>query len=647
MSTSEGAAVDPSPGSPTVETAYQSALRVLQPLDRTRDHLRGSGAEARAIEVIGYQDFLCPYCRRLRSIFARLRNALGDRLVYAFRHFPNERAHPGATLAARAAEAAARQNRFWEMHDRLFDREPPFARADLVSFARELGLDVEQFERDLDDDGVAARVQSDFNGARRNGVTGTPTLFVDGVRYDGAWDFHSMLEGLERPLAARMQRSARVFASLPTSAGLVLLIAALLALLCANTPLRGIYAALMNAPLGVGPLQNLLSMPIREWLSEGLLTFFFLLVGIEIRREMTVGALADRRAAILPAVAALGGVIVPALIYRAFNPGPAAQGWSVPTATDIAFTLGILAVLGTRVPMGLRVLVAALAVADDILSVLTLAIFYARDFQPIFLLAAAGAVVALIVLNRVRVYALWPYAALSVVLWLSLHTAGVDAALSGAILALCLPARPRPAVTPLLAQAASALAELEISERDARRDGQSDWRPEGEPVWDWAARNLSAASDRLLSPADRVERAIAPWSAFFILPLFAFSATGISIDLQLSSPQSWRIFAGVLLALVIGKPLGVLTTSALAIAARAAVVPEGVALRQFIGGACLCGVSDTVALLMADRALPAADAAVAKVAVLIGSALAGLLGALVLRRRARTTTEREAASLGG
>jgi len=608
-------------------------LRLRRPLQRSRDHVRGAGDGPGAIEVVGYQDFLCPYCRRLREVFARLRRALGDRLVYAFRHFPNEGVHPGATLVSRAAEAAACQGRFWEMHDRLFDREPPFSREDLSILARDIGLDIERFERDLDADDVAGRVQDDIDDGRRHGVTGTPTLFVDDVRYDGAWDFYSMLEGLERPVAARMQRSARVFASLPTSAGLVLLIAAVLAIVCANTPVAPIYDAVMNAHIGVGPRGSTLWMPVREWLSEGLLAFFFLLVGVEIRREMTVGALADRGAAILPAVAALGGVIAPALLYVAFNRGPMASGWSIPTATDIAFTLGILAVLGARVPTGLRVFVAALAVVDDVLSVLTLAIFYPQEFRPVFLFAVAGAVLALFLLNRARVYAIWPYAGASIALWVSLHAAGIHAALAGVVVAMCLPTRPPPTVGPLLAQAASALAELEHRENEARRDGREDWRPEREPVWDWAARNLSAASARLLSPADRVERAVAPWSAFVILPLFAFSATGVPIAVRLVSHGSWHIFAGVVVGLVIGKPLGVLAASGLAVASRLAVPPDGVTLRHFVGAACLCGVGDTMALLMADRALPATDAAVAKIAVLVGSALAGLLGAAILHRR--------------
>jgi len=613
-----------------VDETSRATFRVLRPPGRDRDHIRGEGGEL-AIVVVAYQDFLCPYCRRLRELFERLRATLGDRLVYVYRHFPDERAHPGAEMAARASEAAAAQGKFWEMHDAILHHELPIAGAELLSLAREIGLDVERFKRDLESDAARARVAEDLADGRQDGVTGTPTLFIDSIRYDGAWDFYSMLEALERPVAARMQRSARVFASLPTSAGLLLLIAAVVAVAAANSPLGPLYERSMSAHLGIGLLGNMLSLTVRDWFSEGLLAVFFLLVGLEIRREMTVGALADRGAAILPIVAAFGGVVAPALIYLALNPGSSSHGWAIPTATDIAFTLGILAVLGPRIPTGLRVFVAALAVADDVLSVLTLAIFYPRSFQPTFLIVDLGAVGILLALNRARTYAIWPYVVVGAALWTSLHATGVHAALAGIILAACLPTRPPPMPGPLLAQAATALSALDHAEKEARGNGGDEWRPEREPIWDWATRNLSAASARLLSPADRVERAVAPWSAFVILPLFAFSASGLKLATDFSSHEARRIFAGVVLGLVIGKPAGVLIASGLAIVARIAVPPQGVTLRHFVGAASLCGVADTMSFLMSERALTSpADASVAKIAVLVGSAIAGTVGALVL-----------------
>ena len=206
-----------------------------------------------------------------------------------------------------------------------------------------------------------------------------------------------------------------------------------------------------------------------------MLAFFFLLVGLEIRREMTAGVLSDRKAAILPVVGAVGGMLAPAAIYLLLNRGPTAPGWSVPTATDIAFVVGILALLGERVPPSLRIFVVALAVVDDVLSVLTLAIFYPHNFQATWLLGCGIAIVLLFALNRSRVGVIWPYLMVAAGLWFFLYAAGVDAALAGVFLAAFVPTRPAPAAGPLLAQAATALAELEQAE-DAARDSTDVYR---------------------------------------------------------------------------------------------------------------------------------------------------------------------------
>jgi NhaA family Na+:H+ antiporter len=297
----------------------------------------------------------------------------------------------------------------------------------------------------------------------------------------------------------------------------------------------------------------------------------------------------------------------------------------------VAFTLGILALLGPRSPPGLRVFVAAFAVVDDILSVLTLAIFYPHDFNLGWLAASLLAVGLLYALNRWRVYATWPYVAVSVLLWFTLHAAGVDAALTGVVLAMLLPIRPAPTASVLLAQAATALAALEHAETEAKASKGRGPSIEQLPIWDWASRNLSAASARLLSPADRFEVAVGPWSTYLVLPLFAFSAVGVPLAIDLGPPGSSRVLLGVVLGLVLGKPLGVSLASWAAVRSGVAVVPDGVTPVQFAGAAFLCGVGDTVALLMADRAFPGgALAATAKIGVLAGSLVAGVLGALIL-----------------
>jgi NhaA family Na+:H+ antiporter len=513
------------------------------------------------------------------------------------------------------------------MHDKLFEEEPPFSEEHILDMAREAGLDMERLQSDLADPLMLANVDADIAEGRGRGVSGTPTIFVDGVRYDGAWDFYSLADAFEQPVSERIRRSAHAFANLPASGGFVLLLAAALALVCANTPLAGFYHALMGSSFGIGPPDTPLSLTVGDWFSEGLLAIFFLLVGLEIRREMTAGALSDFKAALLPAIAAVGGGIAPALAYLLFNRGATAPGWSIPTATDIAFVLGILALLGDRVPTQLRVFIAAFAVIDDIISVLTLAIFYPRNFEAAWLLGAAAGMLAMYALNRGRVYAAWPYVLIAAAVWFFLHAAGVHGALAGIVLAGFLPTRPAPDAGPLLAQAANALAALEIAQGD--KDASEE---DTATVLDWAGRNLSAASERLLSPADRVERAVAPWSTYLALPLFAFSAAGVSFDADLSAPGAFAIVAGVVLGLVIGKPLGIGLFAYAAVKTDVARAPKGVGLGTFIGALCLCGIGDTVSLLLADQAFPDnhGSAAVAKIAVLIGSLLAALLGTAVI-----------------
>jgi NhaA family Na+:H+ antiporter len=362
-----------------------------------------------------------------------------------------------------------------------------------------------------------------------------------------------------------------------------------------------------------------------------LLALFFLLVGLEIRREMTAGALSDLKAALLPVIAAIGGGVVPALIYLLFNRDGTAQGWAVPTATDIAFVLGILALLGDRVPPQLRIFIAAFAVMDDIISVLTLAVFYPHNFEAVWLLGAGAAILAMYALNRGKVYLAWPYLLVAVVVWFCLHAAGVHGALAGIVLAGFLPTRPAPDARPLLAQAANALTALEIAQAD--KDASEEDR---DTVLDWAGRNLSAASERLSSPADRIERAVAPWSTYVALPLFAFSAAGVSLHADLSAPGALSIVAGVVLGLVVGKPLGIGLFSFAAVKVGIASAPKNVDARTFIGALCLCGIGDTVSLLLADQAFPAGgDAAIAKIAVLIGSVLAAGLGAAIVLSASR------------
>ena len=282
--------------------------------------MRGGGARDGVVSVVLFGDYHCPYCRNLGHVLARLRQVLGERLLYVFRHFPNERAHPGAeTARARVGSGRRAGPLLGDARPALRARTADRRAAALRRSPTRWGSIWIAFGATSTSDAARERVAEDLADGRRNGVTGTPTLFVNGLRYDGAWDFYSLLEALEAPVAARVQRSARVFASLPAAGGLVLLLAAAAALVCANSPLAPYYRLFVESSFDIGPPGRQLSLTVGDWFSEGLLAIFFLVVGLEIRREMTVGTLASRRAALLPVVAAVGGVVVPAALYLAIN----------------------------------------------------------------------------------------------------------------------------------------------------------------------------------------------------------------------------------------------------------------------------------------------------------------------------------------
>ena len=606
--------------------------RLLGPIDFRRDHARGDDARSGRMTVLVYGDYLCPYCRRLRQVLDRLRRVLGERMVYVFRHYPNERAHPGSELASIAAEAASQQGRFWEMHDALYERESRLVdKPGVLQIAASLGLDTERFRRDLDDPNVRQRVEEDLADGRRNGVTATPTIFIDGIRYDGAWDFYSMLEALEQPIGVQVKRKARAFANLPTSAGLVVLIAAAAAIACANSPLRSAYNHFLNMQFGIGPTPGGLSLSVGQWCSEGLIAIFYLILGLELRREMTAGSLANPRAALAPLLAGVSGIVVSTGVYLAFNSGATAAGWPITADTGLPFTLGLLAVFGRRASAGLKVFVATYGIANDLSSTLILALLHPRAISLEWLLVGLGIVATMAMFTRWRIYAVWPYLVGALGLWLSLHLAGVSGALSGLALAAFLPPWPAPTAGPLLAQAASALAELEHAEHELRRTGQSHRRLEQEPVWDWATRNLLAAADRLLSPAERVERATEPWSTYVVLPIFAFTATGVALVADFRAQDAARVFGGVVLALAIGKPLGIILTVWAVAKAKIALLPADAAPLAFLGAAFLCGIADPFSFYLADQTFQTGTyASVAKLGVLAGSGVAAALGTILL-----------------
>jgi len=412
-----------------------------------------------------------------------------------------------------------------------------------------------------------------------------------------------------------------------TAGAIVLLAATVLALVLASSPLYPVMEALFHTELGFRVGQWEFSMSLLHWIDDGLMALFFFVVGLEIKREFIVGELAERRKATLPILAAVGGMLVPALVYTAFNAGgPGIDGWGVPMATDIAFALGILALLGSRVPLGLRVFLTALAIADDIGAILVIAIFYTAEVSLMWLGVVAVFFVVLLLFARRGVDSRWPYAIVGVGLWAAMLASGVHATIAGVLVAFTIPATARLAPHEFTRRTRSALDEIDTN---AVRGEHT--------LVDGARADVCTIIRRdalhTMAPLQRMESALHPWTTFVILPLFALGnagvrLVGVDVGELLTSPVS----LGILFGLVVGKPVGIFVMTWLAVRFRVADLPESVNWPQVLGAGILGGIGFTMSLFVANLAFAGGDqTAAAKVAILVASLVAGCAGYALLR----------------
>ena len=593
-----------------------------------RDHT--IGPDTAPVTLVEYGDLECIHCRKVNPIIKALREKEGSRLRYVYRHFPISSIHPYAQLAAQANEAAAAQGKFWEMQEALFDHQGELDESHLIQYAAEIGLDVELFERELKEGVYTEHVSEDFKSGIQSGVNGTPTFFINGERYEGAWDLESLIEAIEKPLGVQVSMIFQEFARIEASGGIILLICAILALLWANSDWAEYYHQLWATDFGITFGDFSFTHHLLEWVNDGLMVIFFFVVGLEIKRELTTGELANLKRAMLPIMAAIGGMLVPAGFYLLLNAGkPGMPGWGIPMATDIAFTLGIMALLGSRVPLSLKIFFTALAIADDLGAVLVIALFYTSEISWIYLLIAALIFIALIVLNRSRVYSPLPYALLGIGLWAAFLGSGIHATIAGVLLALTIPTRTPPNTQALLAQCVAVMNEF-----DKPLKGQIQ-REERQQV---AAQALDTVADRMQSPAQRMEHDLLPWTTYLILPLFAFVNAGVTLEFtgSLISPISW----GIILGLVIGKPLGITLFSWIAVKSRLADLPANISWLQVFCASWLAGVGFTMALFIASAAFDSPLLlSQAKLGILIASLVAGIVGFVLMRAFSPTYSE--------
>ena len=594
----------------------------LNPPVGDRDHRRGP-VEAPVI-FVEYGDYECPHCQQAHGIVRELQGRLGDRFSYIYRHFPISASHVHAQRAAEAAEAAAAQGKFWEMHDQLFANQDALDDESLMRYAAGIGLDVYRFQRELKQHVYADRVSEDYQSGLRSGANGTPTFFINGERYDGPWDVESLEEEIERPLGVQVRSLFQRFARLQASGGILLLMAAVGALIWANSGQAETYFHLLATKLSITFGEAGLTKDLIKWINDGLMALFFFIVGLEIKREITVGELASPRRAALPLVAALGGMVGPALIYTAINFGTDNMvGWAVPMATDIAFMLGLMALLGRRVPFSLRVFLTALAIGDDLGAVLVLAIFYSSGIAWSALGAAAVVVLLLAGLNALGVRNPLPYALLGIVLWIAFVQSGLHATIAGVVLALTIPARTRVRKEAFLAQCVAILGGVE-PEAPKENAPHNDQRQA-------AAHALEAIAERMQSPAQRLEHALTPWATFFVLPIFALANAGVSLTGGLGEVLGSRVALGVILGLLVGKPLGITIFTWLAVRLGFGEMPARVEWGQLISATFLCGIGFTMALFIGNAAFDvSATLDAAKLGILVASLFSGILGFTLL-----------------
>jgi NhaA family Na+:H+ antiporter len=426
----------------------------------------------------------------------------------------------------------------------------------------------------------------------------------------------------------RLVRPFHEFASRETSSGILLLVCTVVALVWANSPWAQYYAALWHTPLTVSLSTFELSHELHFWVNDALMAVFFFVVGLEIKRELRAGELASRRQAALPILAALGGVIVPAVFYTILNvKGAGARGWGIPMATDIAFAIGVLALLGDRIPIGLKVFLMALAIVDDIAAVLVIAVFHTTGLAWDALGVAAICFLLALGANRVGVRHPLPYALIGAVLWMTILQSGIHATIAGVLLAFIIPSRTAINQREFLGHGRAVLDHFEKAAATEPFDILSDIEQQV------AVEALEDACEKVQPPLHRLEQSLHPWVTFVIMPLFALANAGVSLSSHLGKIVTEPVTLGVVLGLVFGKPIGVTLASWLAVRSGLATLPVNVSWKHIHGAGWLAGIGFTMSLFMTGLAFKDDEQlTAAKLGILLASLCAGIVGSMILVR---------------
>ncbi|MGA8491214.1 MAG: Na+/H+ antiporter NhaA [Terriglobales bacterium] len=412
------------------------------------------------------------------------------------------------------------------------------------------------------------------------------------------------------------------FARMEAAGGILLLASTFAALVWANSRWEASYHAIWNTQLDIGFGGFFLSETRHEWINDGLMSLFFFLVGLEIKREVLIGELSSLKQAAFPLIAAIGGTIVPALIYVTLNRGEVAhKGWGIPMATDIAFALGVLALLGDRVPVSLKIFVTALAIVDDIIAVLVIALFYTGQIRFLSLAMALGGIALSFGANLLGIRRPAIYAFLGICVWSAVLQSGVHATVAGVAFAFTIPARTYIDRAHFLEKGRRLLDRFEAAPPDSFEEHS-------------AIHTLEEQCELVESPLHRIEHRLQPWVVFFVMPLFAFSNAGVQILGNMTAAAKSSVCLGVALGLFLGKPIGISLFAWLASKARVATRPAGVSWRQIFGASWLCGIGFTMSLFIATLAFGEGSLLdMSKIGTFAASVAAAICGSLFLLGR--------------
>lgn len=424
-----------------------------------------------------------------------------------------------------------------------------------------------------------------------------------------------------KKIIARASETFNDFFHSSTSGGIVLLVCTAIALLWANSPWSKSYFSLWEEHFSIGVGSVALSKTLLHWINDGLMVIFFFFVGLEIKREILVGELSSFKKAMLPIIAAVGGMIGPALIYLTFNPGGSefSHGWGIPMATDIAFALGILALLGDRIPSGLKIFLAALAIADDMGAVLVIALFYTSELSLQMLAIGGGFIVLLLLANKFNVRSTAVYTILGIGLWFCFLKSGIHATIAGVLLAMTIPVRSKINKKRFLEETQLAFDDLEnnISSRS-----------ENELI-----HHIAAVSEEVQSPLHRFEHALHPYVAFLIMPIFAMANAGVRIEGNILNALFSPVGLGVSLGLILGKQIGIFSFVWVAVKTKIATLPKNVSWGMIYGTTWLCAIGFTMALFIANLAFTTSEPLIiSKIAILFASLLSAIVGLILLSR---------------